>query len=663
MKRRTNEELVQMLWQGLTRASDYSTSSLQTTRRKAWDYFLNRPRGDEVDGRSQVQDTTIRDTHNALMATIMPSYATDNLVQFEPTGRNDEDQADAESQAVNNIFTEDNSGYLELSNAVSDALLFRNGVMKVWVEDNTENVTERFDGEKVSAGAVKAYYAQQGAELVGLDESDGVIEATTRRTTQRLKVASIEPGYFYVDPNQADQDLQSSQFIAERWIAKRSDLLDLGVKRAKVDRLPQITDEGLISAPGISSTDIQAKFVDGQSTYEMSETWSEQRCECFWIHTFVDGERWRFLVGSQELLLKDPVNFFPYASGTGWPVPHRWSGLGLYDLLRETQDTKTGILRQFMDNLNISNNARPVYDPAETNEADILAGAPGRGIRSRNPIGVTWAPSIDVTSQAVAALQYMDERGSRQAGAALDMATAEAQSVKDVSGLSVEMQLGPKEQMASQISRNLAETLIRNTFLLIHRTLRENYDGAIMYRKTDEWVEANPSEWQPRNRINVTVGLSPGDRRRHRAALEYVMQMQLQLIQGGAANIAVSYKTYHNALTDWLKAAELDGAEKYFLDPDGQESQRGQQAAAEASQQPDPMAAAAMQMEAAKLQEDARQHDTELQFKYTELQQETEIEEAKLVENGIQARISTSAQAGGAGGTDTRNGADRGSEG
>jgi len=139
--------------------------------------------------------------------------------------------------------------------------------------------------------------------------------------------------------------------------------------------------------------------------------------------------------------------------------------------------------------------------------------------------------------------------------------------------------------------------------------------------------------------------------------------MQLQLIQGGAANIAVSYKTYHNALTDWLKAAELDGAEKYFLDPDGQESQRGQQAAAEASQQPDPMAAAAMQMEAAKLQEDARQHDTELQFKYTELQQETEIEEAKLVENGIQARISTSAQAGGAGGTDTRNGADRGSEG
>ena len=665
MKRRTEDELVSIIWGNLSRSSDFSTSALQDRRRLAWDYYLNRPRGDEMAGRSQVQDTTIRDTHNAIMSTIMPAYATDNIVAFEPTGPNDEDQSEAESAAVNNIFTESNSGYNELCNAISDALLMANGIMKVWIDDEVDKQTAVFD-PSASDGAIKAYYKQQGGECKIINRDDEAVTVQIETPVQKLRTESIEPSYFFVDPNAQDQDIQSHRFIAERVILMRSELEEMGVSKSKIKKLPEITDEGLVTAPGVSAVDIQAKFIDSQPTFERSQVYAEQRCECFWVHMLLDGEKWRFLVGNQTLLLKSPVSYFPYATGAAWPVSHRWAGLSLLDLLKQTQDSKTSILRQYLDNLNFANNASPIFDPATTDKDDLLSRAPGRGIRSKDPMSVGWMPTVDVTTQALSGLSYFDEAATRQAGAALAMASSEAQSIKDVSGLAVEMQTAPAEQMTSQISRNLAETLCRNTFLLIHRALREEWRGTIMYRRTDEWIEANPSEWQPRNRINVTVGLSPGDRRRHRAALEFVMAQQMQLIAGGAANIAATYKNWHNAMTDWLKAAELDGAEGYFLDPDGQESQQGQQAAAQGQQSEQQMQMQFAEREAARADFEAQDNSQKWReaqkFDYVELEQNAEIKEAELVADGINRQIGAGTSAETAG-TGRANGADRGAAG
>jgi hypothetical protein len=189
------------------------------------------------------------------------------------------------------------------------------------------------------------------------------------------------------------------------------------------------------------------------------------------------------------------------------------------------------------------------------------------------------------------------------------------------------------------VGRNIAETLIRQTFLLAHRILREEYRGTLQYRRAGQWVETSPSEWQPRTRMNITVGLSPGDRRRHRANLERVMQMQTQDIMGGAANITTDWKGMHAARTDWMRAAELDGHEGYFLDPESEQSMQAQQVQAEQTQQQGDMAAQMQQitvmLENQKLELDKYKHDTDLKFKYWEQDQESEIAEAKLVADGI----------------------------
>jgi hypothetical protein len=641
-----------IVWRALNECVDWSNQNLSLIRATAWNYYLNRPRGDELAGRSQVQDTTIRDFHGALMSTIMPSYATDHVVQFEPYGQGDEDQAEAESAAINSIFTEDNSGYLELANAISDCLLFRNGIIKVWVEDEKEEITRRF---AAPAATVKAGLKQQGIDAeVTMD--DGLAVATYTQEKQRLRIKAIEPSYFIIDPNQQDQEMQGSAIMGERIILTRQELRDMGVSRTDINSCPQLSDEGLISQVS-NNADIRAKFVEGASSYYTGPTWADERVECYWIHMRMAAVRWRFLVSNQLILLEDKVSQFPYASGVAWPVPHRWSGLCLLDLLQNTQDSKTSILRQYLDNLNHANNHRYAYNPAETEQDDILNAAPGRGIRSMNPANIFPQPVMDISSNSLAGLAYFDDVAGKQAGAALDMASAEAQGVKDVSGLSVEMQLGPKEQMASYASRNIAETLVRQTFLLIHRTLREQWKGKITYRKAGNWQEVEPGSWAPRSRINVVVGLSPGDRRRRKANLQEVIQYQMGMIQGGTANITTTWKGVHAALTDWMKACELDGMEGYFLDPAGQESLQGQQAAQQQSQTEQQMQQQLMQVQlqmeqqkaqidAQKLELDKYKHDTDLQFKYWEVNQNAEIEEAKLIEQGTQARLGRNGAAG-----------------
>ncbi len=634
----SKEDLITVIYNEIDRSVDYANTTLKETRRKAWDYYLNRPRGDEIEGRSTVQDTSVRDAVHHLLATIMPAYATDSVVQFEPAGPDDLDQAEAESHAVNNLFTESNQGYFELYNAVSDALLFRNGIVKVWVEETEEVTHRRFDTAQAPVSAVLAQ-APEGWEHVETDE-DGIATFRVTEDKQKLEVECVEPAYFYTDPNAQDQQLNECGFLAELVFYTRSELLQLGVSKKIVKDLPHSQDKSTTEGIGQTNTDITAKFLDGITDIKPSTTADRDQIQCHWVHMKIDrdgdgiGEKYRFLVSNRRLLLDDPVNFFPYASGAAWPVPHRWSGQGVYDLLRITQDERTNARRQLADNLNVANNQRPVYDPAETSQEDVNTGAPGRGVRSTNPANVGWMPVQDVVSNSVSFLQYMDGVRSEQVGASMEMASGEGQLVQQASGISVDMQLAPREQMAAMASRNLAETLVRNTFLLMHETLRTEWRQPIMFNKAGEWQQTNPTEWRPRSRLNVTVGLSPGERRRQLQALQYVHQTQLMMIQGGAANITTSWDGVHAALNDWMRAAELDGTEGYFLDPDSQESQAGQQAAMQSQQQQAQQQQQMVQMQAmieeADRKLDKYKHDTDLQFKYWEALLDAETEQDKI---------------------------------
>ena len=648
----TDEEVINAIYQELDRTVEFGQVSLANTRRKAWNAFLNRPRGDEIAGRSKVQDTSIRDTVHSLLAAIMPAYATNAPISFQPDGPDDIDQAAAESAAVNSLFTATPNAYLELRNAVQDALLFRNAVMRVWIDERRDVQHRAFAAPKADVLAQAPDF--EDWEWVSEDDA-GINHFTITADRQRLRIEAVESARFYVDPNQTTQDLQETDFMAELTFLTRSDLRELGVSAKVVGDLPASADQGITDTGG-TNLDLMARFIEGISDSAFATTFGQEMVECYWISMKMDrdgdglAEKYLFLVAHRKLLIDDPVAFFSYASGTGWPVPHRWSGLSVYDLLIHTQDERTNTRRQLQDNMNKANNQRPVADPGETEFEDLATGAPGRGIRSKNPQNVTWMPVQDIISNSIGFLEYSDKIRSEQTGAALELASGDANLIREASGVSVDMQLQPREAMAAAVSKNIASTLINNVFLLIHEVLRTQWKTPIMIQKAGDWLPVSPSEWQQRQKVSTNVGLSAGERRRTTSTLRQVIEMQIGMIQGGTANITTTWNQVHRAIMDWTQAAELTAPEQYFLDPDGRESQAGQaaqqqqqlQAQEQQKQLTDfqlQMAQMEQQIDQAKVKLDRYEHDTQLAHDYWANLLEAETADADRIAVGeTQAR-------------------------
>ena len=136
-------------------------------------------------------------------------------------------------------------------------------------------------------------------------------------------------------------------------------------------------------------------------------------------------------------------------------------------------------------------------------------------------------PQQDVSSSALALMEYMDKMRTEEAGASLDMQQAEMQIVGDTAH-GVERQYSSKELTLQKIGKTFAETLVRQVFLKMHEALRTQYNMPLMVKMADQWVEMDTSQWPPRDHVNVTVGQTAGQRN----SAQQNMLMYLQMTQG-----------------------------------------------------------------------------------------------------------------------------------
>ena len=92
----------------------------------------------------------------------------------------------------------------------------------------------------------------------------------------------------------------------------------------------------------------------------------------------------------------------------------------------------------------------------------------------------------------------------------------------------------------------------------------------------------------------------------------------------------------YNAMTDYLRAADLGQPEQYFVDPDSEEAMAADQQAAQAQeQQQQQMQQMQQQMVQMQQQFELQKQDNDLKFKYYDANLDAEIEEAKLTASSI----------------------------
>src|SRR5689334_7652017 len=118
-------------------AVGFWSGKLANQRQKALIYYLGLPKHDltppEIEGRSQVVSPDVRNTIESMLPQLMVKFAgTDTPVQFEPTKPNEEEMAQQATDYISHLYHVKNKGELVTYNWMKDALLSKNGFIKVW---------------------------------------------------------------------------------------------------------------------------------------------------------------------------------------------------------------------------------------------------------------------------------------------------------------------------------------------------------------------------------------------------------------------------------------------------------------------------------------------------------------------------------------------------
>ena len=143
----TEEELVTRIMGEISDSLGYMGDTISQQREQAMEYYYGLPFGNEVEGRSQYVDSTVQDTIEWIKPSLMRVFASgDEMGKFTPHGPEDVKMAEQASDYVNYVFTKDNPGWEIMYSWFTDALLSKNGIVKVWWDEYEEEEREEYKG-------------------------------------------------------------------------------------------------------------------------------------------------------------------------------------------------------------------------------------------------------------------------------------------------------------------------------------------------------------------------------------------------------------------------------------------------------------------------------------------------------------------------------------
>jgi len=610
-------------------------SEYSQERIRALEFYLGEPLGNEVEGRSQVIDTTVSDTIEQVMPSLMRVFtANDKYVRFNARTPEDVERADQISDYVNYVINHDNEGYKVLYNWFKDSLLFRLGVVKYyWDEqvDVTEEEYENLNEVELAALMANPDYELVGAitegtaemmedpetgEMIPLNQSFNV-KFRVSRTTGRIKIANVPPEEFLI--NRRATSLEDAHFIAHRTSMTISDLVAMGYDRELVEKYAGHSELDL-------EEERESRFQDLESTTGLDAadpTLAEVTYyECI-MNIDVDGdgiaERRRIVAigdAGDEILENEPFDHIPFAVVSPILMPHRLIGRSIYDMTEDLQVIKSTLLRQYLDSVYSSTMPRIAAVEGQVNLDDLLDGTAGGVIRVRQQGMLQAITGAPVGGEIRPLLQYVDEIKESRTGMSKASQGLDSNALQSSTASAVSATVRGAQVKLESYARTLAETGMKQLFKGILHLVTKYDNKSRIVRLRNQFVPIDPTEWHSEFDVVVQVGLGTADDEQKIAFLTAIASKQEQiLMQMGANNPLVSMEQYVNTLRSIVEVGGFKDADSFFNSPQ-QIAMMQQQMA----QQPQQDANAA---EMAKLQQ-------EMALKRERMMMEIELEREKM---------------------------------
>ena len=151
MQKMTDDELKALVDAEVSQSLGY-VGRLSEQRRTALEYYLVRPSGKlappEVDGRSSVVSPDVANAIEWAMPSLMRIFTSgEDIARFSPRKPGDEQKAQQATEYANWLLWSQNEGYRIVYWWLKDALLSKNGYVKVYSEEKKEVTREEYVGQ------------------------------------------------------------------------------------------------------------------------------------------------------------------------------------------------------------------------------------------------------------------------------------------------------------------------------------------------------------------------------------------------------------------------------------------------------------------------------------------------------------------------------------
>lgn len=541
-------------------------SELGQQRSRAIDYYHGKM--DDIpplEGWSRVTTREVFETIESAMPELMDIFASsEDFMEFLPEGEDDDvARARQETDVVNYVFHQENAGFLVLYTYIKDALQAKNGFVKVdWQERSTDEVEHYFgmsDDElavlrtdkdiEIDDDNIETTTEKTGDFLPKITVVDGkpqvsngkeVINVTHDVVANRTKDASgvkiqaIAPEELAV--SREAKTLQTAALVRHTpRNVTRSNLLEIGVERTKVDQLTTI------GVPDTEEEIARDTLNQDDGSSSVSDNFAMEKVEAIDNYIRIDmngngkAELWHIMTGNKDtvILSKTRIDRVPVSTMTPIIEPHQLFGISLADLVIDLQRINTFLTRGAVDNSALLNNQRPVISEGQAAAStidDVLMNRPGSPILVRGDVrtAFTYAPNNNISGDMLTMVQHFDNVRDKRTGIVRGSAGIDPNAIrKDISATEFAGAQSNNLKTLRLIARIFAETGIKDMMVNVHHALQSHSGNKKRaFRLNGKFEMVNPREWKTRTDMQINVGLGTGTKAEQIGQLSQILEQQ-----------------------------------------------------------------------------------------------------------------------------------------
>ena len=642
----SEEDIVTRIRGEITDSLGYS-DTISKQREMAMDYYYALPFGNEVEGRSQFVDSTVQDTIEWIKPSLMRIFASgDEMVKFSPVGPEDVAMAKQATDYVNYVFAKDNDGWEVLYSWFTDALMQKNGIVKVWWDEYEEAQREEY--HNLEEMELQILISNNDVEVIEhTDFEDGTHDLVLKRTsyTGRVRVENVPPDEFLI--SREAKAMQDARFVCHRLPKTLSDLREMYPDK---NLEPEDLSGGGFNEDEYSMERLSRYEFDKSAKYwgnEWGGSTEDESLQTYWLHeSFLrtdynnDGiaELRKVCTVGDYVLQNEEVDSIPFVSITPIKIPHKFFGLSVSDLVMDLQLMKSTLMRNLMDNMYNQNFGRYAVLEGQANLDDLLTQRPGGVVRVKSPNAITPLATPSLEPYSFQMLEYLDNvRESRAGVSKMSQGLNENALTSHTTATAVNAVMTAAQSRVELIARNFAETGVKELMRRIYELLLKNQDKERTVMLRNEWVPVRPDAWNDKADCTVSVALGNGNKDQQLAHLSAMLQFAGEAMKGGLS--IVNEQNMYNIGSAMIKNMGFQNVNDFLTDPSmmppKQEGPTPEEQMAQAElqlkQQELQIKAADIQVKQQKIQQVAAADAVDAELKMAELQLEREQKRAVAI--------------------------------